>query len=105
MDLRLVGLTRRFGRQTALDAVSLHVRSGDCYGFLGHNGAGKTTTMRIALGLERPDAGRVIVDGFDAAAWPREARARMGGLVESPGFHGHLDAVANLSTLARLQGF
>jgi ABC-2 type transport system ATP-binding protein len=103
--LRLIGLTRRFGGYVALDDVSLHVRPGDCYGFLGHNGAGKTTTMRIALGLERADAGRVIVDGFDAASFPREARARMGGLIETPGFHGHLGGVANLATLARLQGF
>jgi ABC-type multidrug transport system ATPase subunit len=105
MALRLIGLTRRFGGHVALDDVSLHVRAGDCYGFLGHNGAGKTTSMRIALGLERADAGRVIVDGFDAARWPREARARMGGLIETPGFHGHLGGVANLATLARLQGF
>jgi ABC-2 type transport system ATP-binding protein len=105
MALRLVSVTRRFGGHAALDAVSLHVRRGDCYGFLGHNGAGKTTSMRIALGLERADAGRVIVDGFDAAAHPREARARMGGLIETPGFHGHLSGGANLVLLGRLQGF
>src|SRR5436190_23307417 len=105
MGLRLVTVTRRFAGKAALDAVSLHARPGDCYGFLGHNGAGKTTSMRIALGLERADAGRVIVDGFDAAEHPREARARMGGLIETPGFHGHLDGIANLELLARLQGF
>lgn len=105
MALRLETLTRRFGDHLALDAVSLHVRPGDCYGFLGHNGAGKTTSMRIALGLEQAESGRVIVDGFDAAAFPREARARMGGLIETPGFHGHLSGVANLVLLARLQGF
>jgi ABC-2 type transport system ATP-binding protein len=104
MALRLISVTRRFGRALALDGVSLHVRPGDCYGFLGHNGAGKTTSMRVALGLERPDAGRVVVDGFDAAEFPREARARMGGLVETPGFHGHLGGAANLVLLARLQG-
>jgi ABC-2 type transport system ATP-binding protein len=105
MALRLIGLTRRFGGHVALEDVSLHVRPGDCYGFLGHNGAGKTTAMRVALGLEHADAGRVIVDGFDAASFPREARARMGGLIETPGFHGHLGGAANLATLARLQGF
>src|SRR6185503_97090 len=105
MALRLIGLTRRYGDRLALDAVSLHVRPGDCYGFLGHNGAGKTTSMRIALGLDRADSGRVLVDGFDAAEFPREARTRMGGLVETPGFHGHMTGVANLALLARLQGF
>jgi len=104
MSLHLVSVTRRFGEQLALDAVSMHVRAGDCYGLIGHNGAGKTTALRIALGLARPDAGEVRVDGFDALTHPREARARMGGLIETPGFHGHLDAAANLRLLARLQG-
>lgn len=104
MALQLLSVTRRFGEQLALDSVSIHVRPGDCYGFIGHNGAGKTTAMRIALGLSAPDAGRVIVDGFDAARHPREARARMGGLIETPGFQPTLDASANLVLLARLQG-
>src|SRR6185295_3607458 len=82
----------------------LHVRAGDCYGLIGHNGAGKTSAMRIALGLARPDAGEVRVDGFDALRHAREAHARMGALIETPGFHGHLDAGKNLSLLARLQG-
>ena len=105
MALRLIDVSRRFGSFAALDGVSLHVRAGDCYGFLGHNGAGKTTSMRIALGLEAADTGRVIIDGFDAADHPREARARLGGLIETPGFHGHMDGAANLVLLARLQGF
>jgi len=104
MSLRLISLTRRFGRQLALDGVSVHVRRGDCYGFIGHNGAGKTTAMRVALGLSRPDSGRVLVEGFDAAAHPREARARMGGLIEVPGFHGALDGATNLALLGRLGG-
>ena len=88
MSLRLVSVTRRFGRQAALDDVSLHVRAGDCYGFLGHNGAGKTTAMRVLLGLLRPDSGQVLIDGFDALEHPLEARARLGGLIEIPRFHG-----------------
>lgn len=104
MSLQLNSLTRRFGEQLALDSVSIHVRKGDCYGFIGHNGAGKTTAMRVALGLSRADSGSVVVDGFDAAAYPREARARMGGLIETPGFHPNLDATTNLVLLARLAG-
>src|SRR5687767_2323842 len=102
MALQLDSVTRRYGSQLALDAVSIEVREGDCYGFIGHNGAGKTTTMRIALGLQRADGGRVLVDGFDASRHPREARARLGGLIETPGFHGTLDGEANLRLLARV---
>jgi ABC-2 type transport system ATP-binding protein len=104
MSLELISITRRFGREVVLDGLDLSVRRGDCYGFIGHNGAGKTTTMRIALGLQRPDAGRVLVDGFDAGRFPREARARMAGLIETPGFHGQRSGLSNLIELARLQG-
>ena len=102
MSLVLHQVTRRFGAQRALDDVSLHVRRGDCYGFIGHNGAGKTTAMRIVLGLQRASSGAVLLDGFDAARHPREARARLGGLIEVPGFHGALDAAENLVLLGRL---
>ncbi len=104
MALRLESITRRYGSHTALDGVSLHVRPGDCYGFLGHNGAGKTTALRIALGLIRADSGRVLVDGFDQARHPREARARQGGLIERPGFYGWLSGRRNLYLLGRLGG-
>lgn len=104
MALRLLGLVKRYRDRTVLDDVSLHVRAGDCYGLLGHNGAGKTTAMRIALGLVRPDAGRVLVEGFDSDEHPLEARARMGALVETTGFHGSLSGRENLRLLARLGG-
>src|SRR6187401_1057659 len=104
MALELVGVTKRFGAQVALDDVSLRVEDGDCYGFIGHNGSGKTTTMRIALGLQRADNGLVVVDGFDALRHPREARARLGALIETPGFQGGWSARRNLAELARLQG-
>src|SRR5690349_9280970 len=104
MALELTGLTRRHGAVTVLEDVSLTVERGDCHAFLGHNGAGKTTTMRIALGLDPHFEGRVTVDGFDARRHPREARARLAGLIEVPGFHGALDGETNLAWLARLSG-
>jgi ABC-type multidrug transport system ATPase subunit/ABC-type transport system involved in multi-copper enzyme maturation permease subunit len=104
MVLQLLGVSRNFGSQRALDGVSIHVRRGDCYAFIGHNGAGKTTAMRIALGLDPHFAGHVLIDGFDARTHVREARARMGGLIEVPGFHGTLDGARNLVFLGQLQG-
>ncbi|MCZ6598729.1 MAG: ATP-binding cassette domain-containing protein, partial [Planctomycetota bacterium] len=104
MSLQLVSVGYRYGRRTALSDVSLHLARGDCYGFIGHNGAGKTTAIRVALGLLPLQAGRVIVDGFDATLHRREARARLGGLVEVPGFHGSLSGRANLVLLAGLHG-
>jgi ABC-2 type transport system ATP-binding protein len=88
----------------ALDDVTLHVRPGDRYGFAGHNGAGKTTALRIALGLIRADAGAVLGDGFDASRHAREARARQGGLIETPAFYPWLSGRRNLTLLGVAHG-
>lgn len=104
MSLHLQDISHRYGSHESLKKVSLHVEPGDLYGFIGHNGAGKTTTLRIALGLMRQQSGRVLVDGFDAGRFPREARARMGGLVEVPGFYDYASGFDNLVQLGRLGG-
>lgn len=65
--LSTINLTKRYGRLTAVDDLSLDVGAGEVFGFLGPNGAGKSTTIRMILGLARPTAGRVLVAGRDAA--------------------------------------
>jgi ABC-2 type transport system ATP-binding protein len=92
-------LTKRYRRQTAVDAVSLTVRRGEVYGFLGPNGAGKTTTLRILLGLIRPTRGSATVLGGDPGD-PSVLR-RVGALVEDPGFYPYLSGRDNLRVLAR----
>ena len=61
--LSLVGITRRFGRVTALEDTSMHVHPGTVHALLGENGAGKTTLMRVAFGLVRPDSGSIALSG------------------------------------------
>ena len=68
------GLTKRYGKATAVDGVNITVRHGEIYGFLGPNGAGKTTTLRMVLGLVRPSAGTAEVLGRRSAAGPRRRR-------------------------------
>ena len=104
MTLRLIDVHHRYGGRRALSGISLQVQGGDRYGFVGHNGAGKTTAMRLALGLLPLQRGRILVDGFDALEHPTEARARMGGLIEVPGFHAGLSGVRNLELLGRVAG-
>jgi ABC-2 type transport system ATP-binding protein len=65
--LRAVHLTKRYGRLTAVDDLTLDVPAGQVFGFLGPNGAGKSTTIRIVLGLARPDTGQAFVFGTEAA--------------------------------------
>ena len=83
--LEVRGLTRRFGRFTAVDDISFAVHPGEICGFIGPNGAGKTTTMRIAATLDLPDRGDVFVDGVSVLDDPRGARRRLGFMPDSYG--------------------
>jgi len=73
-ELALQGVTKRFGRTTAVDDLDLTIADGELVVLLGPTGAGKTTTLRLVAGLERPDAGRVLIGGEDATALPIAAR-------------------------------
>jgi ABC-2 type transport system ATP-binding protein len=77
------GLSMRYGKQVALDAVDLRVPEGAVYVLIGANGAGKSTAMKVLLNLERPDAGRAEVFGLDTAARGPEVRAQIGYMTES----------------------
>ncbi|UYM06185.1 ABC transporter ATP-binding protein [Solicola gregarius] len=83
----------------AVDSISLTVQRGEVYGFLGPNGAGKTTTARMLLGLITPTSGEVSVLG--RAPGDPEALARIGALIEGPGFYPFLSGRDNLRVLAR----
>ena len=93
------GLTRRFGRQTAVDEVSLEVPRGAVYGFLGPNGSGKTTTIRMLLGLVAPHAGTIEVLGRPMPASGGVVLPQVGALIEGPAFHPYLSAIENLRRL------
>jgi lantibiotic transport system ATP-binding protein len=93
------GLTKRFGRQVAVDGVDLAVRRGAVYGFLGPNGSGKTTTIRMLLGLIRPTAGSHALLGAAMPAGAARVLPRVGALVEGPGFHPYLSGRDNLRRL------
>jgi ABC-2 type transport system ATP-binding protein len=93
------GLTKRFGRQVAVDAVDLAVPRGAVYGFLGPNGSGKTTTIRMLLGLIRPTAGGHALLGEQMPAGAATVLPRVGALVEGPAFHPYLSGRDNLRRL------
>jgi simple sugar transport system ATP-binding protein len=81
--LALHGIVKRFGAVTALDGASITVARGTVHALLGENGAGKTTLMRIAYGLDRPDAGVLQIDGKDVRLRdPADAIARGLGMVQ-----------------------
>jgi len=76
--LRAEGLTKSYAGRRVVDDVTIEVRAGEVVGLLGPNGAGKTTSFHMIVGLTRPDAGRVFLDGADVTPLPMYERARRG---------------------------
>jgi branched-chain amino acid transport system ATP-binding protein len=76
--LRAEGLAVRFGGVQAVDGLSLTVQRGELIGLIGPNGAGKTTALKLLSGIQRPDAGRVFLNGEDVTRLPMHRRARLG---------------------------
>ncbi|WP_248964759.1 ABC transporter ATP-binding protein [Sphaerisporangium perillae] len=97
--IQLEGLTKRYGDRTAVDGLTFTVEPGRVTGFLGPNGAGKSTTMRMILGLDRPDEGRVRVNGRDYVDAPLPMR-EVGALLDARAVHGRRTARNHLLWLA-----
>jgi ABC-2 type transport system ATP-binding protein len=93
------GLTKTYGQKTAVDGVTFTVEPGRVTGFLGPNGAGKSTTMRMILGLDRPSAGSVTVNGHRYADSPAPLR-EVGALLEARALHPGRSARDHLRWLA-----
>ena len=99
--LQTNGLTKEYSHKKAVDNVSLTVRQGDIYGFVGKNGAGKTTFIRMILGLTRVTAGSFSFFDGDTS---QEHRRRIGSLVESPSLYKNMTAHDNLEMYSIMTG-
>ena len=97
------GLTKRYGRTTAVDDVSFTVHPGKVTGFLGPNGAGKSTTMRMIVGLDRPTRGTVTVNGRPYAQHRAPLR-EVGALLDAKAFHTGRSAYNHLWAMAATHG-
>ncbi|GAB2456537.1 ABC transporter ATP-binding protein [Xylanimonas ulmi] len=97
------GLTKRYGSKTAVDHITFTVRPGIVTGFLGPNGAGKSTTMRMIMGLDRPTAGAVSVNGRPYAQL-RSPLTEVGALLEARAVHPGRSAEQHLRVLAATHG-
>jgi ABC-2 type transport system ATP-binding protein len=96
-------LTKHYGATVAVDDLSFDVKPGMVTGFLGPNGAGKTTTMRMILGLDHPNTGRVTVDGKSYRDLPAPLR-EVGALLDAKAMHGGRSAYNHLLCLAQSNG-
>jgi ABC-2 type transport system ATP-binding protein len=98
------GLTKRFGDFTAVDDLNLIVDPGTIFAFLGANGSGKSTTIRMLIGLLRPTAGEIELDGVDVIRHPRQVRDRIGYMGQKVSLYQGLSLLENVEFYAGLGG-
>ncbi|MCM3161472.1 ABC transporter ATP-binding protein [Metabacillus litoralis] len=92
-------LTKTFKGSKAVNSVNLNIPKGSIYGFLGPNGAGKTTAIKLLLGLMKETSGSIQIFGKDLKKDKQMILRKIGSLVESPSYYGHLTARENLQLL------
>jgi ABC-2 type transport system ATP-binding protein len=98
------GISKRYGRATAVEAVTLTLEPGQICGFVGANGGGKTTTLRMLAGILRPDAGQARILGFDPMREPSKIRERVGYMSQQLSLYGELSVYENLRFRAAVFG-
>lgn len=103
--LKTENLTKVYGKNKVVNNVSMHVKKGDIYGFIGKNGAGKTTFMRMASGLASSTAGEMeLFEAGRTNAALEQSRNRIGALIEEPGLYPNMSAKGNLEVVRRTFG-
>ncbi len=102
-ELRVQGLTKRYGQVQAVRGIDLEVASGEFFVLLGPSAAGKTTTLRAIAGLERPDTGRIIMAGRDLTTTPVQGRG-MAMIFQTFALYPHLSVRANFAYPLRRKG-
>ena len=104
LAMQIMGVTKQFGSNVAVDNVTFDVRRGEVLGFLGPNGSGKSTTMRLITSFYTPDSGRILVEGLDNQQHDKETRAMIGYLPENNPLYGDLLVNEYLNYVADLRG-
>jgi ABC-2 type transport system ATP-binding protein len=102
--IELTALTKRYGRFTAVDGISLTIPAGELFGFLGPNGAGKTTTFRMIAGILQPTSGSIRIAGISLDRNPIEAKSRLGFIPDRPFVYDKLTGAEFLRFVAALYG-
>jgi ABC-2 type transport system ATP-binding protein len=100
--IKLINLSKNYGKLIAVNSISLDVAQGEIFGFLGPNGAGKTTTIRMIAGLLQPTSGRAIIGSFDVQEEPLKAKLITGFIPDRPFMYEKLTAVEFMQFVARL---
>ena len=102
--LNIQHLTKIYGGKKAVDDLSLHIRPGEIYGFIGHNGAGKTTTLKSCCGILQFDSGDILVDGVSIRKDPLVCKKRMAYIPDNPDLYEYMTGIQYLNFIADVFG-
>ena len=102
--LRIENLTKTYGDKKAVDDLSLHIRKGEIYGFIGHNGAGKTTTLKSVAGILSFDSGEIYIDGIPVRKDPVGCKSILAYIPDNPDLYDFMSGVKYLNFIADIFG-
>ena len=102
--LRIEHLTKTYGEKKAVDDLTLHIRPGEIYGFIGHNGAGKTTTLRSVAGILQFDAGDIRIGGTSIREDPLACKRLMAYIPDNPDLYEYMTGIKYLNFIADIFG-
>jgi len=95
--LKIDHFTKRFGDKVAVDDLSLHIRPGEIYGFIGHNGAGKTTTLKSVVGIQPFEQGQILIDGHSIADEPLVCKTELAYIPDNPDLYEFMTGIQFLN--------
>lgn len=102
--LRIEHLTKAYGDKKAVDDLSLHIRPGEIYGFIGHNGAGKTTTLKSVVGILRFDSGEIMINGRSIKDEPVACKRDLAYIPDNPDLYDFMTGIKYLNFVADIFG-
>lgn len=98
--LLIENLTKIYGDKKAVDNLSLHIKAGEIYGFIGHNGAGKTTTLKSIAGILKFDEGRILIDNESVIDKPIECKRKIAYIPDNPDIYEFMTGIKYLNFIA-----
>ena len=102
--LKINSLTKYYGEKKAVDDLTLHIKPGEIYGFIGHNGAGKTTTIKSCCGILDFDKGDILIDGISIKEDPLACKRKMAYIPDNPDIYDFMSGIKYLNFIADIFG-
>ena len=102
--LKITHFTKRYGNKVAVDDLSLEIKDGELYGFIGHNGAGKTTTLKAITGILNFEKGQIEIDGISIKENPMECKRRIAYIPDNPDLYDFMSGIKYLNFIGDVFG-